>query len=85
MQIVLIGIQGSGKGELIKNLSKIKDFTYVSVGALFRQEIAKKTALGKFVEPIMARGDLPDLQTTMKVVNKAIKKSKGERTCHSKW
>lgn len=32
MQIVLIGIQGSGKGELIKNLSKIKDFTYVSVG-----------------------------------------------------
>lgn len=78
MQIVLIGIQGSGKGELIKNLSKVKDFTYVSVGALFRQEIAKRTALGKFVEPIMARGDLPDLQTTMKVVKKAIKNAKGD-------
>ena len=78
MQIVLIGIQGSGKGELISNLGKVKDFTYVSVGGLFRQEIAKKTALGKKVEPIMARGDLPDLQTTMKVVKKAIKNAKGD-------
>ena len=40
MNIVLLGIQGSGKGTLVQDLEKHFDFSLVSVGLLLREEIA---------------------------------------------
>jgi len=77
MNIVLIGIQGSGKGELIKNLNKHFNFTLVSVGALFRQEMAKNSALGKRVTKVIESGHMVDVKTTVEVVENTIKNAKG--------
>ena len=79
MNIVLIGIQGSGKGEIIKRLAESMDFVVISVGALLRQEIAKNSAIGKAAEPVMARGDLP-FELAMKVLKKAVKKANKDNT-----
>lgn len=78
MNIVLIGIQGSGKGELVKRLNSTQKYSLISVGALFRLEMIKQTAFGKKVEPIIARGELPSLDLTMRVVKKALKRAKGD-------
>ena len=39
MNIVLIGIQGCGKGTLVAGLEKHIDFDLISIGQLLRDEI----------------------------------------------
>ena len=40
MNIVLIGIQGCGKGTLVSGLEQHFDFDLISVGQLLRDEVA---------------------------------------------
>ena len=50
MKIVLLGIQGCGKGTLVSNLSKHLDFDLISVGQLLRDEIATGSNLGEKIK-----------------------------------
>ena len=47
MNIVLIGIQGCGKGTLVSGLQKFIDFDLISVGQLLRNEVATGSELGR--------------------------------------
>ena len=58
MNIVLIGIQGCGKGTLVAGLEKHIDFSLVSMGQLFRDEIATGSQLGQEIKKIIDRGEL---------------------------
>ncbi|MCD6385335.1 nucleoside monophosphate kinase [Candidatus Sumerlaeota bacterium] len=61
MNIVMMGIQGSGKGTQSKLLSRHLDIPHISVGELFRDHINRGTELGKKAEQYVNKGELvPD-------------------------
>lgn len=58
---ILLGPPGSGKGTQAKNLSHSFNLPHISTGDLLREQIHKKTTLGKAVEIYMQKGQLvPD-------------------------
>ena len=58
---ILLGPPGAGKGTQAKNLSKYFHLTHISTGDLLREQIHKKTELGKAADVYMQSGQLvPD-------------------------
>lgn len=61
MYIIMLGAPGTGKGTIGKILSEDMELTHISTGDIFREQINKKTELGKKIEDYMANGLLvPD-------------------------
>jgi len=61
MNIVLFGIQGSGKGTQAKMLSEKLAMKHINLGELFRQEIKAGTEIGKIAKVYIDKGNLvPD-------------------------
>ena len=61
MYIVMLGAPGTGKGTIGKILSEDMKLTHISTGDIFREQINKKTNLGKKIEGYIANGALvPD-------------------------
>ncbi len=64
LYFVMLGPPGAGKGTQAKTISQELDIAHLSTGDLFRDNIARKTDLGKQVEEILASGALvPDILT----------------------
>jgi len=76
MNIVLLGIQGSGKGTLVLELEKHLDFSLISVGLLLREEIATGSKLGKYISSVIDNGNLLDTKTVMDVIDEKLKHTK---------
>lgn len=71
-----MGPPGSGKGtqsELLAEKLKIEHF---SMGQALRDEIADKTAIGREIEPILARGALVSDKIVSRIIVKKIAKIK---------
>lgn len=61
MYIVMLGAPGTGKGTIGKILSKDLGLTHISTGDIFRDQISRRTALGKKIKDYMESGALvPD-------------------------
>lgn len=61
MKLVLLGAPGSGKGTQAEKLSTLLGIPTISTGAIIRQAIKDKTALGLQAEGLIAEGKLvPD-------------------------
>ncbi len=58
MNIVLVGIQGCGKGTLVSGLSEHFEINLISMGQLLRDEIATNSELGKRIKSIVDKGEL---------------------------
>lgn len=72
MNIILIGIQGCGKGTLVAGLEKHIDFSLVSMGQLFRDEIATGSTLGQEIKKVIDRGELVGIDIVMSTVKKKL-------------
>lgn len=72
MNIVLIGIQGSGKGTMVDGLKKHFDFNLISVGQLLREEVATGSEMGKEINGLISAGKLVDINMVMRVLSKKI-------------
>lgn len=72
MNIILIGIQGCGKGTLVSGLEKHIDFSLVSMGQLFRDEIATGSELGREIKKVIDRGELVGMDIVMSTVKKKL-------------
>ena len=70
MNIIIFGPPGAGKGTQAQNISSKFNLHQVSTGDLLRNEIKKKTDIGKEIEQLIAKGDF----ATDDVVNKLLKK-----------
>lgn len=77
MNIVLLGIQGSGKGTLVADLSNHIDFTLISVGQLLRDEVTTGSELGKHIHKLISAGNLVETDIVIDVIKKNLKNSKG--------
>jgi adenylate kinase len=61
LDVLLLGVQGSGKGTQAKRLASEYDIAHLSTGDMLRQAIAEGTELGRRVKPVLEAGDLvPD-------------------------
>ena len=70
MNIIIFGPPGAGKGTQAKNIASKFNLHQVSTGDLLRNEIKKKSDIGKEIEQIISKGDF----ATDDVVNKLLKK-----------
>jgi adenylate kinase len=61
LDLLLLGVQGSGKGTQAKRLAAEYGLEHLSTGDMLRQAIADGTELGRRVKPILESGELvPD-------------------------
>src|SRR5215210_7042158 len=68
LNILLLGIQGSGKGTQAKRIASEYGIPHIATGDMFRAEIAAGSELGKRVEDILARGDLVPDELTIEMI-----------------
>ncbi len=74
MKIIFFGPQGSGKGTQAELLSKKFNIPIISPGSIYRQEIAKKTKLGKIATEYLNKGKLAPSNLTNEIMEKHLKK-----------
>ncbi len=68
LYVILMGVQGAGKGLQAKLIEERFGIPQVSTGDLFRAMRARKDALARKVQDIMASGQLVDDDTTNAIV-----------------
>lgn len=78
MNIVLIGIQGCGKGTLVAGLEKHIDFDLISIGQLLRDEVMTGSELGKHIKECQNNGVLVEIETVLAAINKKLATSTKE-------
>jgi adenylate kinase len=74
LYIILMGVQGAGKGEQAKFIEQKYGIPQVSTGDLFRAMKTRQDELAKRVQAIMAAGNLVDDDTTNEVVVERLAK-----------
>jgi len=75
LYFVMLGPPGAGKGTQAKTVSQELDIAHISTGDLFRDNIARKTDLGKQVEEILASGALVPDKLTVEMVRQRFQES----------
>ena len=71
MNLILLGPPGCGKGTQAKLFEKRRGSQVILVGDILRQEVKKKTEMGKFIKPILEGGQLlPDKMVVQLMENK---------------
>ncbi len=72
MNILVLGPQGSGKGTQARRIADDYGIPHISTGDMFRAAIASGSALGREVEPILARGDLVPDELTVALIRERL-------------
>ncbi|HLU10409.1 MAG TPA: nucleoside monophosphate kinase [Oceanobacillus sp.] len=72
LYIMLMGVQGAGKGEQSKFITETYGIPQISTGDLFRAMKTREDALAKRIQQIMAEGKLIDDDTTNEVVKERL-------------
>ncbi len=73
--VVLLGYPGAGRGTQARNLAKEYNLVYLSTGEMLKEEIRKKTVVGKKVQGIFDKGDLVPDEVVIKLIEKHIKRN----------
>ena len=68
LYVILMGVQGAGKGEQAKFIRETYNIPHVSTGDLFRAMKTREDDLARRIQQIMAEGRLVDDATTNEVV-----------------
>lgn len=77
MNVILIGVQGSGKGTQAELLSLKTGWKHISTGDIFRNQIEKNTELGKAAKKYMAQGLLVPDEFVLNMVKVGLDETKG--------
>jgi adenylate kinase len=77
--LILVGIQGSGKGTQARILAKKYDYQIFETGSALRTIAQEDSALGQEVKEITTRGDLVSNEIVMAIVADFIEKLEGDR------
>jgi adenylate kinase len=72
LYIMLMGVQGAGKGEQSKFITETYSIPQISTGDLFRAMKTREDPLAKRIQEIMAEGKLIDDETTNEVVKERL-------------
>jgi adenylate kinase len=72
LNVLLLGIQGSGKGTQAKRIAEEYDVPHVATGEILRKAVADGTPLGKRVEELLRRGDLVPDETMIALIRERL-------------
>ncbi|HNV97183.1 MAG TPA: adenylate kinase [bacterium] len=72
MNIVFIGMPGSGKGTQAQKLAQKLSLPFISTGDLFRSQIEKQTEIGQKVKQIIDAGNLVSDDITFELLKQGI-------------
>lgn len=72
LNVLILGPQGSGKGTQARRIAAEYGIPHVATGDMFRQAIARRTALGLQVEPILASGRLVPDELTIALIRERL-------------
>jgi adenylate kinase len=72
LDLLLLGVQGSGKGTQAKRLAAEYGLEHLSTGDMLRQAIAEGTELGRRVKPILEAGDLVPDDLMIELIRKRL-------------
>ena len=75
LYLVIIGPSGGGKGTQAKLLAKKYSLAHLSMGELFRKEIASGSNLGKKIAQVINQGKWMDTPSTILVLKPVLRKS----------
>ena len=74
--IILIAAPAAGKGTISKYIEDKYNYKHISTGDLLRDEVRKKTVIGKEIKPILEKGSLVGDNIIEEVFEKEFKKTK---------
>ena len=72
MNIILFGPPGAGKGTQASNIVKTYKLCKVSTGDLLREEIRKKTTIGKKIKSVIDKGELVSDEIINNIISKIL-------------
>ena len=72
LDLLLLGVQGSGKGTQAKRLAAEYGLEHLSTGDMLRQAIAEGNELGRKVKPILEAGDLVPDDLMIELIRKRL-------------
>ena len=72
LDLLLLGVQGSGKGTQAKRLAAEYGLEHLSTGDMLRQAIAEGTELGRRVKPILETDDLVPDDLMIELIRKRL-------------
>ena len=75
MNLIFLGKQGVGKGTYASRLGEKYGWPKISTGDLLREEIAKKSEMGREIESVMNSGHLVRPEQAAAVLEKRIKQA----------
>jgi adenylate kinase len=73
MNIVIMGVQGSGKGTQAKKLAVYKNWKHINIGQLFREEMTAGTEIGIKAKQYISSGELVPDAVTFNILKNATK------------
>jgi len=76
MNVILLGIQGCGKGTQAEKLEKKYGWKHINVGNLFRYHIENGTELGRSAKKYIERGELVPDDFVFQIVESELDKNK---------
>ncbi|MDR1073947.1 MAG: adenylate kinase [Treponema sp.] len=79
MKLIFLGPPGAGKGTLAVRVKELLNTPHISTGAIFREAIAAKTALGLTVKAIIDAGKLVDDETTIALVKERLAQADAQK------
>lgn len=74
MNVIIMGIQGCGKGTQASMVCKRFNWKHINIGEEFRKHISNRTDLGKIAEIYIDKGDLVPDEFAFKLLQEAIGK-----------
>ncbi|MFA5745510.1 MAG: nucleoside monophosphate kinase [archaeon] len=77
--LIMVGPAGSGKGTQNQLIEKEFGYKPFSMGDLLREEVSKKTILGKKINNIIKNGNLVTLEMASDLIFNRIKKEKSRK------
>ncbi len=73
--VVLLGYPGAGRGTQARNLAREYNLVYLSTGEMLKEEIKKKSSIGREVQALVDKGDLVGDEIVIKLIEKHIRKN----------
>ena len=72
MNILIFGVQGSGKSTVGKYIAKKLNIPFIATGDIFRELSKEKSKLGNLVKKMIGQGMMVPDEPTMVIVNKRL-------------
>ncbi len=72
MNLIFLGIPGSGKGSVAELITSQLKVLHIAPGDILREELRERSELGLMAKPFMEKGDLVPDQVILKVMEKRL-------------